>query len=234
MASPTKAGDGAREKRTKKDKIVDELRSLIASGELARGSRIQQDDLAELFQTSITPVREAMRQLEAEGLLVSEPHRGVRVAFADLEQVKGIYIARRLVESHAAQRAALRVSRHDLTRAKSLTDEMEQARLVGDGPELLETNRAFHFLFYDRCGIPSLSALIGTLWLAFPWDALQVIEGRGGQSVIEHRRMIDAVEAADEAAVGEAFATHIRSSYLALARYLTGEDVDDPFDVDVD
>lgn len=220
--------------RTKKDRIVAQLRELITTGELARGTRIQQDELARQFKTSITPVREAMRQLEAEGVLVSEPHRGVRVAFADLEEVKGVYVARRLLESHAAQRAALRVSRRDLIQAAELTDAMEQARTDGDYHAVLDTNRRFHFLFYDRAGIPSLRELITALWLAFPWDVLQVVDSRPGDSVEEHRRIIEAVESGDLEAVGRRVEEHIRNGFLAFARHLTGEESPDVFDLNVD
>jgi DNA-binding GntR family transcriptional regulator len=229
-----RGGDGERQRRTKKDLIVEELRTLIATGELARGSRLHQDEFARLFNTSITPVREAMRQLEAEGVLVSEPHRGVRVALADLEEVKGVYVARRMLESHAARRASLRVSRRDLTEAAELTDAMEGARQAGDSSAVLEANQRFHFLFHERCGNASLCELIRALWHAFPWDVLQVLEHRVGDSVAEHREIIVAMERGDTDAVGTLMELHLRNGYLALARHMTGSDVEDVFDVDVD
>ena len=82
---------------TKKDGILEELRALIASGEIARGSRIRQNELATRFASSVTPVREALRQLQVEGVIDGEPYRGARVAEADLDSIKGVYIARRLV-----------------------------------------------------------------------------------------------------------------------------------------
>ena len=149
---------GAR--RTKKDLIADELKQLIGTGELARGARIQQDEIAARFATSITPVREALRQLEAEGLLVSEPHRGVRVAETSLDEVKGVYVARRLLEPYAAQRATLRVSRRDLDRADALTEEMATASAAGDHAAVSAANAEFHRLFNERCGIPALTRTI--------------------------------------------------------------------------
>src|SRR5690554_4237286 len=81
---------------TKLDQIVDSLRRMILSGEVERGARLRQDALAEQFSSSITPVREALRVLESEGLVVAEPHRGVRVAAVDPTRVETIYILRRL------------------------------------------------------------------------------------------------------------------------------------------
>lgn len=221
----------AKARKTKKDLIAEELRELIGSGELPRGARIQQDELAARFETSITPVREAMRQLEAQGLLVSEPHRGVRVAEANLEEVKGVYIARRLLEPYAAQRATLRVSRRDLEQAEELIGAMAAASKGKDPGAAREANREFHFLFYERCGIPSLARIVDTLWLAFPWDILGVIGGRLEQSIDEHRKMVKAVSEGDVDLVRSVFEEHIRQSYLALCRHVTGEEPEDPFDL---
>lgn len=223
-----------RNRKTKKDLIADELKLLIGSGELPRGTRIQQDELAARFDTSITPVREAMRQLEAQGLLVSEPHRGVRVAEANLDEVKGVYVARRLLEPYAAQRASLRVSRRDLDRADELIEAMGKARKKKDYAEARSANREFHFLFYDLCGIPALTRIIDGLWLSFPWDILQVISGRLDESIGEHNEMVAAVRGGDVVHVKTVFEEHIRHSYLSLVAHLTGEEADDPYDLAVD
>lgn len=220
-------------RKTKKDLIAEELKVLIGSGELPRGTRIQQDELAARFDTSITPVREAMRQLEAQGLLVSEPHRGVRVAEANLDEVKGVYVARRLLEPYAAQRATLRVSRRDLDQAEALVKTMATARRAKDEPAALHANREFHFLFYNRCGIPALSRIIDGLWLSFPWDILQVIPGRIDRSIDEHRAMVEAVRVGDVVVVKDAFEAHITHSYLSLCTHLS-KGTDDPFDLTVD
>ena len=114
---------------TKRDQIVDELRRRILSGELARGERMPQDELARQFGASITPVREAMRQLEAEGLLVSEPHRGVRVAGVDVDEVTATYVVRRLdsperaAQSHEEHLTILSaVEEGDLERVAAATE----------------------------------------------------------------------------------------------------------------
>ena len=91
---------GARSLRTTKssrDAIVETLRREILSGQRPRGSRLLQDRLADDFGASITPVREALRQLESEGLLVGEPKRGMRVASVSFDDVAATYIVRRLV-----------------------------------------------------------------------------------------------------------------------------------------
>jgi DNA-binding GntR family transcriptional regulator len=221
-------------RQTKKDRIVEELRLLIDSGELARGARVHQDELATRFNTSITPVREALRHLEAEGLLVSEPHRGVRVASADLEEVKGVYVARRLLEPYASQRAVSRISRRDLEQAERLTDAMAEAHEAGDHLALRDANRSFHFLFYDRAGISALARIVEDLWSAYPWDILQVLSVRVESSLAEHRTIVASVRDGDLDDVKESVELHVKNSYLALAEHLTGVSQDDPFELDTD
>jgi len=202
---------------------------MIAKGEIARGERIQQEQLAEHFQTSITPVREAIKRLEADGLLVSEPHRGVRVSSANLEEIKGIYVSRRLLEPYVVQRAALRVSRRDIERASALVE-----RMADPSEDLNSINRDFHFLFYDKSGIPSLSALIRNLWWAYPWDILSVLDTRREHVVDEHRAIVDAVARADFDAIAATITDNLQLSYLAIVTHLTGNPGEDPFDPRVD
>ncbi|GLX94668.1 GntR family transcriptional regulator [Herbidospora sp. NBRC 101105] len=220
--------------RTKRDIIVAELRRMISAGELARGSRIRQDVLASQFNTSITPVREALRLLEAEGMLISEPHRGVRVADADYDRVKTVYLLRMAVEPYAMRRASRRLSPKDLDQARKLVEEMEAALAAGDRTTLNEKNRRFHFLFYDRCGNEGLSEEVALLWRRFPWDMLQVVESRGEEAAREHRLILEAARVGDTDALARATEVHLTNSFLALARHLVGHDVPDPFEIDND
>jgi DNA-binding GntR family transcriptional regulator len=219
----------SRRPATKAEMIVGELRALIANGEIARGQRLQQDELALRFQTSITPVREAIKRLEAEGVLVTDPHRRVRVSSADVDQIKGIYVTRRLLEPYAAQRAALRVSRQDLRHAQMLID-----RMADPGQDLNTLNREFHFHLYEKCGIPALVDLLDSLWRSYPWDILSVLDARRERVVAEHREIADAVARADHAMIAQAIAINLRLSYLALVEHLTGTRGEDPFELEID
>ncbi|MEE8600330.1 GntR family transcriptional regulator [Euzebya tangerina] len=218
---------------TKKDMIARGLRERIANGELKRGTRVLQDELAEEYSTSITPVREALRQLQAEGLLVGTAHRGVRVAEVDLERVKGTYMLRRLVEPYAMQRATMRMTPADLMAAEGILDEMEEADPAADGLRISELNRRFHFLFYERSGPESFVDGIADLWADFPWDLLRVASERVPQSIVEHREMLAAVRAADLDRVAEVTSRHVHNGYVSLLAHLTdgAQPPDDPFEL---
>jgi DNA-binding GntR family transcriptional regulator len=220
--------------RTKRDRIVDELHELILSGELPRGSRLQQDQLARRFETSITPVREALRLLESQGLVTGEAHRGVRIASINEEDLKATYLMRRLVEPYAVRRATLRVSRKNLQEASALNARMAEAGEAGDHWGVREANRALHFLFYERCGVPTLSERIRGLWLVFPWDAALDLRDRTRESFKEHEAIISAVADGELDAAASATAAHLFAGYAAVVTGLTAQPVEDPFPVDND
>lgn len=214
---------------TKAALIADALRETIATGGLDDGTRLYQDQLAQQFETSITPVREALKLLQAEGLLVSEPHRGVRVAFPDLDQMASIYVMRRLVEPYAAARSAPRLSRRDLDRARMINEEFGT---VGSSTaeDARRLNHEFHFVFYNACGLPTLHSEIERLWTGFPWAALQVHRGHNASSYEDHLEMIEAVESGGEPVIRQRFETHIFRGFESLMAHMGVTLVNDPFE----
>lgn len=220
---------------TKRDTVVDDLRRRILSGELPRGARLPQDELARHYAASITPVREALRLLEAEGLLVSEPHRGARVAGVDLDRIKATYVVRRLVETYAMQRATTRMTLRDLTQARATVARMAEAARVGDVAAFRADNRAFHFFLYERCGMPGLTQQIVSTWQSFPWDLMLDDSERIHQSHREHVQILEALEGGDPAEVAAATEAHIAQGFLSIAaRFADDGPLVDPFDLDAD
>lgn len=212
---------------TKRAQIADQLRRGILSGELARGSRLLQDDLATRFGVSITPVREALSQLEVEGLVVTEQNRGVRVAAVDIDQVTAAYVIRRLTETYAVQRATLRMSRRDLARARALLEQPAEGL-----DDARDRNSSFHFLFYEHCGMPALTQRITANWQAFPWDLTLHSAARSTASRNEHLEILTAVETGDPQGAADATARHIRNGFTSILVQLTGHEGPDPFDLD--
>ena len=219
---------------TKRTKIVEELREGILTGKFARGAHLQQDELAEHFESSITPVREALRILEAEGMVISEPHRGVRVAPLALDKVTATYVVRRLVEGYAMQRATRQMSRRDLAEARRLLAEEDTLRQDMDTQAIRELNHRFHFFFYDRIGMPALADEIRSLWQSFPWDMLLSAELRSAESHLEHEAILNAVENGDLEEVRSRTEAHITNGFRAIMRHLEIADGPrmDPFDLD--
>ena len=139
------------------------LAERIIAGGLQPGMRLGQDHIAEEFGTSHVPVREAFRRLEAQGLVVSEPRRGVRVAGFTMAEVKEVAEMRAALEVLALRHAA-----PHLTRA--ILDDAEEANRAGDKAGDVQTweeaNRRFHRLLLAPCGMPRLMKSIDDLHAA--------------------------------------------------------------------
>lgn len=204
----------------KRDRIVQELRRRILSGDLPRGTHIRQDELARDFETSITPVREALRLLEAEGLLTSAAHRGVRVAGIDPAAVRANFIVRKLVETYAMQRAVRRLAPIDFAALRRLLAEAAEALAEGNAASFHELNHAFHFYFYERCGLPELSEHIASLWQAAPWNLVLTDTNHLASSHRDHLEIVDAFERGDVDRVTALTQAHTSAGYEAIARGL--------------
>jgi DNA-binding GntR family transcriptional regulator len=206
--------------KTKKDVMVEVLRDAILSGELQPGARLLQEELAERFQVSATPVREAIQQLVAEGILSHNPYRGVQVAEVRLEDVKEIYLIRGMVERLATRCGVPNLRIADVQRLHSIEREIEAGvGQTGETP-LLKLNREFHMLIYEAAAMPQLMQIIKTLWIKSPWDTLFVVPNRQQMVVEEHRRILEAIDRGDAEGAGEAMQQHIEQGAAALSNYL--------------
>ncbi|WFU51995.1 GntR family transcriptional regulator [Sinorhizobium terangae] len=139
------------------------LADRIVTGQLAPGMKLKQDKFAEEFGASHVPVREAFRRLEAQGLVVSEPRRGVRVASFDLNEVREVAEMRAALEVLALRHAAPHLT-------PSILNEAEEATVAGDDSRDVrsweDANRRFHRLILMPCGMPRLLAEIDDLHAA--------------------------------------------------------------------
>jgi DNA-binding GntR family transcriptional regulator len=206
--------------KSKKDLVVEVIRHAILSGELEPGARLLQDDLAERLQVSSTPVREALRQLETEGILQSSPNRGVRVAEVDLRSVREIFMIRADLEALATRMAAPNLRAADLRRLRTLQSEIEDLIRRGELKELRRLNYELHNLIYQAAGLPELLKIIRALWTKFPWDTLHVLPNRAFMSADEHGRLIRALEEGSADLAGQLMREHIESGARALDHFL--------------
>jgi DNA-binding GntR family transcriptional regulator len=213
--------------KSKKDLVVDIIREGILSGELEPGARLLQDDLAERLQVSSTPVREALRQLESEGILQSSPNRGVRVAEVDLQAVREIYLIRAELEALATRMAVPRLQPGDLVRLRALQLEIEKNIKRQELSALRRLNFELHSRIYEAAGLPELLKLIRGLWTKFPWDTLHVLPNRAHRSAQEHGRLIEALEAGNAELAGQRMRAHIESGARELDRYLAQTGIQD-------
>jgi len=153
----------ARSEDTLAVRISRTLAERIIAGEIEPGARLRQDHIAEEFGASHVPVREAFRRLEAQGLAVSEPRRGVRVASFDLAEVKEVAEMRAALEVLALRHAAPNLTSAILIEAEDATRAGDNSRDVRSWEA---ANRRFHRLILTPCGMPRLLAAIDDLHAA--------------------------------------------------------------------
>ncbi|MHB8621575.1 MAG: GntR family transcriptional regulator, partial [Chloroflexota bacterium] len=183
--------------RGKRDALVDRLSEAILRGELKMGQWLRQEEIAARFGVSPTPVREALRVLEAQGMVVYAPHRGVRVAnFAG--SVKQFYELRQALECLAVRMAVANLDEDRLARLWAAVADIERAGSQGDTELAHDAHQRFHLDLYSASGFPALVDMIQMVWSRFPWDVLLSLPERAPVSA-EDQRLIAELGAAGEA-----------------------------------
>lgn len=177
---------------TKKDQVLEQIRDLIIEGEYRPGSRLYIEEVAEQLNVSPTPVREALRQLETEGLVEAQPRRGVVVAGASFEQIRETYLLRRALEPLAAELATPNLTDADVRQLEHLHRQNERALNERDYRLVRRLNRAFHDLLYQAAAAPQLVRFLNMLWARMPFELTAAVPELLTGSFVSHRKLLDA------------------------------------------
>jgi DNA-binding GntR family transcriptional regulator len=202
---------------TAQELVIDAVRNAILSGVLAPEARLRQEELAELFGTSRIPVREALRALEYEGLVQSEPHRGFTVTAIDADDVEEVYELRILLESYAIRLSLPLVTEEDLEELEAIYAQMTNAKTPDDA---LAARERLYIRLYSISGRPRLVGLIVRLRQevarALRWPTLQ-------QAPSIHDHFFDAVRTGDAERAVAQLSGHYRRVAGLIRRYLRQE-----------
>lgn len=150
--------------RTMAEFALEQLRESIILGELPAGTPLRLDDLARRLGMSISPIREAVRQLESLGLAKHVPHQGARVLEFDIHELQDLFQVRLALESLAVRRAAAGFSDETEAAARAHLERFDAAAAAGDVRGTLRAHTDFHFTLYEASGLPWLVALIRPAW----------------------------------------------------------------------
>ena len=188
------------------------LLEAIDSGLYKPGDRLVENELAERFGVSRTPIREALQRLETQSMLTRDG-RSLIVASLDHNQMAELYVVRAELEGLAAALAARHATVEEMRVLRRMIDQ-DRERL-DDPAALSRANRRFHkqihlashnmFLVQQLDLVHRSMALLATTSLA--------VEGRGRDALAEHARIVDALEARDEVAARAALQAHISTAY---------------------
>lgn len=194
---------------SKQERVYTALRERILDGAYGPGYRLVIDRIAEEFGVSALPVREAVRRIEAEGLVIFRPNAGAQVTPADPSLYEENLTVLAVLEGYATAQAAPRLTEAQLLRLEAETDAMVQAMERMDVLGFSRANQRFHRVFHDNCGNPPLIELLRTTERRL--DAIRrtvftQIPYRGASSIVDHREIISLIRAETPAAEIEAAA----------------------------
>jgi DNA-binding GntR family transcriptional regulator len=199
-----------------------EIRSLILSGDAPPGTQLKEEQLADICGVSRTPVRDALRRLEAELYVVRSGSQRAFVADWSHEDVDEMFTLRGMLEAHAAARAATRFQRPSLGALIACNTAIESA-VLRNKPDIgafLDGNRAFHRIIVDTADSPRLSATLAML-VEQPIvrrTAMHYGHEQLAQSAREHRELIQAFEANDADWAQAVMTAHIRRAFHAFSK----------------
>jgi DNA-binding GntR family transcriptional regulator len=209
---------------TKQQYAYETLRASILKGELAPGTRLVIDDLARRFAISIIPVREALRLLQSEGLVVSVAHVGATVATISRESVAEVFTLLEGLEAVAARSAAERTTPAALDTIAAIVADMDAALAAGRPERWADLNTRFHLAISGLAGMPMLQQM---LQRAFDhWGRVRrfyfngVLVHRAPRAQAEHHRMLEHLAAGDGQSLEAVVREHNQAALAAYTAYL--------------
>ena len=204
--------------------VADQLRAAIQTGHLKPGEWLRQERLAQELGVSQMPVREALKELIAEGLVEHLPYRGVRVVEFSPDDVEEAYDHRSFLEGRAAYIAAKEITPEEIALLKDLQAQMKKNLGPKHIAEYRELNRRFHQVIFIACRKPYLIHTLTRLWAFFPSMLLnnfadtanRPIPGRGRRDPEEHDAIIAALERRAAGQAARLTRRHIESAGTQL------------------
>jgi DNA-binding GntR family transcriptional regulator len=183
--------------------VVDALRTAIIEGRLAPGARLTERELIEMTGVSRTVIREALRQLESEGVIETIPNKGPIVRKLTRDEAKDLYLIRSVLEGLAARMFVANATRDDIVALSQALDETAVAYRDGDPEVVLEAKNRFYDILFRGAGSETLSSMIATLhariwrWRALGLGHPRRSRGRSKEAVKGLRDLLKAIERRD-------------------------------------
>lgn len=200
------------------ERIAEALRRAISTGGLAPGSRINESELASAHRISRSPIREALRILQQEGLVAMEPRRGAFVRRLAAAEILEVYGVKAMLEGYATGLATRRLDTIELDRLGALVRRMEAEAAAEDARAYVETTREFHERIVRASANATLCAIYHSLDRKI--HALRRMSlaqpGRMAASLVDHRAILAAMRAGDAAGAERLARTHIEAAAAAL------------------
>lgn len=200
------------------DHVASRLRRDILDGTYRPGSRVSQEALAKKYGTSRIPVREALRHLASEGLIVLEQDVGARIAILSVSDLIDVYHMREAIEPMLLEQSIPHLADDHLATMQSALREGEEHAKALDADGYLECDRRFHLTSYEGAEMPRIRRAASEYWDMVEWfRRLYTFLPRGVEfALLEHRLLMDAVQERRSTDAGALLKVHIRRTRTAL------------------
>ncbi len=204
--------------------IARRIRAEILANTLKPGEWLRQEQLAQKYGVSHTPVREALQDLVGDGLVEHVPYRGTRVVEFTLADLLDLYTVRAVAEGLAARYAARNVTPEELQELEHAFQQLKNTPINVNVDEHRKLHRQFHQLIHSFSRHAYLIRSLNQMWNTFPTLMLSNFEqtanrpiGRGDVAVAEHRAIVDAIKAHDGEAAERSMQQHIQATAQSIA-----------------
>ena len=202
------------------EQVAERLRARIYSHELPPGGWIDEQALALEYGISRTPLREALKVLAAEGLVILKPRRGCYVTELSEQDIDEVFPVMAMLEGRVAELAARRATGADFSRLAAIHEDLEKHAAANNADRFFEANQRFHTALQEIAGNRYLAQLIDDARKVIKLtrrDSLR-LEGRLKQSLQEHREILQALRTKDAPLARQCMHDHLLSGRAALAR----------------
>lgn len=201
-----------------RDVVFQTLRQAILRGELKPGERLMEIHLAQRLGVSRTPIREAIRKLELEGLVVMIPRRGAVVASITEKDLKDVLEVRRTLEIMAAEVACERITPELLKELEKAGEEFQRLKASGDITKLAAADVKFHEIIYEATDNARLVSLLNNLREQMYRYRLEYLKDTGSHDRLnaEHQKIYNSIRSGDKETVAAAVCEHIDNQQKAI------------------
>jgi len=200
--------------------IADRLREMIMTGALREGDKINENELCASMGVSKTPLREALRVLNVEGLISLIPNRGSYVTRPTIEEIVEMFDVMSLLEGYCARAACVRMSERDFMRIERLHARLEKHFDHRDQDAYIRVNNQYHSLIQELAGNRTLNQIVSGLRkkiLLYRFKSLNLPQ-RFESSIQEHRQLLEAFRQRDGRMAEALMQTHLKNQSLAMER----------------
>jgi len=204
------------------DVVFKTLRQGILTGELEPGERLMEIHLAKRLGVSRTPIREAIRKLELEGLVTMVPRKGARVAQITQKNLKDVLEVRRALDALAVQLACERITEEELGRLKEAGIAFENATKTKDATQIAHADVEFHDIIVRASGNERLAMLVNNLSEQMYRYRLEYVKDANyhGRLIEEHQMILDGLISRDKEKTVEAVTLHINNQEKSIMKQL--------------